>query len=297
MRLALNQITTQRWSVREAAEGCARAGIGALGLWRDKVAEAGGAAAAARAVRDAGLEVSSLCRGGFFTAPGAVDDNRRAIEEAATLGTDLLVLVCGGLPEGSRDLPAARAMVHDGIAAVLDDAVAAGVRLGIEPLHPMFCADRSVITTLGEANDLAARFPEQVGVVVDAYHVWWDPRVYAEIARARILAFHIDDWVLPLPEGALLGRGLPGEGRADLPALYRAVTAAGYAGPVEVEVLSERVWAMDYDGLLESLLSAGEALERAASPSVMAASAMMPTATTAASESTTAGRPDHSRMP
>ena len=254
MRLALNQITTNRWSVREAAEGCARAGIGAIGLWRDKVAEAGGAEAAARAVRAAGLTVSSLCRGGFFTAPGAVDDNRRAIEAAATLGTDLLVLVCGGLPEGSRDLPGARAMVHDGIAAVLDDAIAAGVRLGIEPLHPMFCADRSVITTLGEANRLAERFPaDRVGVIVDAYHVWWDPYVYDEIARARILGFHIDDWVLPLPEGALLGRGLPGEGCADLPGLYRAVTAAGYAGPVEVEVLSERVWDMPYDALLEEL--------------------------------------------
>ncbi len=261
MRLALNQITTNRWSVREAAAGCARAGIGAIGLWRDKVAEAGGAAAAARAVRDAGLTVSSLCRGGFFTAPDGVEDTRRAIAEAAALGTDLLVLVCGGLPDGSRDLPAARAMVHDGIAAVLDDAAAAGVRLGIEPLHPMFCADRSVITTLGEANRLAERFPaDRVGVVVDAYHVWWDPCVYEEIARARILGFHIDDWVLPLPEGALLGRGLPGEGRADLPRLYRAVTEAGYTGPVEVEVLSERVWAMPPDAVLERLVAEADAV-------------------------------------
>jgi sugar phosphate isomerase/epimerase len=267
VRLALNQITTNRWSVREATEGCARAGIGAIGLWRDKVAAAGGAAAAARAVRDAGIEVSSLCRGGFFTAPGAIDDNRRAIEDAATVGTDLLVLVCGGLPEGSRDLPGARAMVRDGIAAVLDDARAAGVRLGIEPLHPMFCADRSVITTLGEANDLAERFPDTVGVVVDAYHVWWDPQVYAEIARARILGFHIDDWVLPLPAGALLGRGLPGEGCADLPALYRAVTAAGYDGPVEVEVLSERVWDMPYDALLERLRESFTRLHAPAAPS------------------------------
>jgi sugar phosphate isomerase/epimerase len=260
VRLALNQITTNRWSVREAAEGCARAGIGAIGLWRDKVAEAGGPVAAARAVRDAGLAVSSLCRGGFFTAPDGVEDTRRAIAEAAAVGTDLLVLVCGGLPDGSRDLSAARRMVHDGIAAVLDDAAAAGVRLGIEPLHPMFCADRSVITTLGEANRLAERFPaDRVGVIVDAYHVWWDPYVYDEIARARILGFHIDDWVVPLPEGALLGRGLPGEGRADLPRLYRAVTEAGYTGPVEVEVLSERVWAMPPDEVLERLVAGADA--------------------------------------
>jgi sugar phosphate isomerase/epimerase len=260
-RLSLNQITTNRWSVAEACEGCARAGIGWIGLWRDKVEAAGGAQAAARTVQEAGLRVSSLCRGGFFPAAdaagraAAIDDNRQAIEEAAVLGTDVLVLVCGGLPDGSRDLRAARAMVADGIAAVLDDAAAAGVRLGIEPLHPMFCADRSVITTLGEANDLAARLAsEHVGVVVDAYHVWWDPRVEEEIARARILGFHLDDWILPLPEGALLGRGLPGDGHADLARLFRAVSAAGYAGPIEVEVLNESVWATPGDVVLARLV-------------------------------------------
>jgi sugar phosphate isomerase/epimerase len=260
-RLSLNQITTNRWTVAEAADGCARAGIGWIGLWRDKVAEAGGPAAAARAVGAAGVRVSSLCRGGFFPAAdeagrrAAIEENGRAIEDAAALGTDVLVLVCGGLPEGSRDLVAARGMVADGIAAVLDDAAACGVRLGIEPLHPMFAADRSVITTLGEANDLAERFPEEhVGVIVDTYHVWWDPYVEREIGRARILGFHIDDWVLPLPAGALLGRGLPGEGCADLPRLSRAVSRAGYDGPIEVEVLSERVWATPGDEVLARLV-------------------------------------------
>jgi sugar phosphate isomerase/epimerase len=260
-RLSLNQITTNRWSVAEAADGCARAGIEWIGLWREKVAEAGGPAAAASAVGAAGVKVSSLCRGGFFPAAdeagrrAAIEENRRAIEDAAALGTDVLVLVSGGLPEGSRDLVAARRMVADGIAAVVDDAAACGVRLGIEPLHPMFCADRSVITTLGEANDLASAFPEErVGVIVDTYHVWWDPYVEREIARARILGFHIDDWVLPLPEGALLGRGLPGEGHADLPRLYRAVSETGYSGPLEVEVLSERVWGMEGDEVLARLV-------------------------------------------
>jgi sugar phosphate isomerase/epimerase len=261
-RLSLNQITTDRWSVAEAAAGCARAGIGSIGLWRQKVADAG-LEAAGRAVRDAGLTVSSLCRGGFFPAPdaagraAAVEDNRRAIEEAHALGTDVLVLVCGGLPPGSRDLPSARAAVADGIAAVVDEAAAAGVRLGIEPLHPMYCADRSVISTLGQANDLAERFPAaHVGVVVDAYHVWWDPRVEAEIARAgaRILGFHVCDWVLPLPAGALTGRGLPGDGCADLALLHRAVRAAGYAGPIEVEVLNDAVWATPGDEVLARLV-------------------------------------------
>jgi sugar phosphate isomerase/epimerase len=265
-RLSLNQITTNRWSLAEACEGCARAGLGWIGLWREKVADAGGASAAAALVRDAGLRVSSLCRGGFFPAPdqalraAAIEENRRAIEEAAVLGTDVLVLVCGGLPDGSRDLPAAREMVAEGIAAVVDDAAASGVRLGIEPLHPMFCADRSVITTLGEANDLASRFaPEVVGVVIDAYHVWWDPRVEEEIARARILGFHIDDWVVPLPEGALLGRGLPGDGHADLARLHAAVSASGYEGPIEVEVLSDAVWAMPGDEVLARLVDGVDA--------------------------------------
>jgi sugar phosphate isomerase/epimerase len=262
-RLSLNQITTDRWSVAQSVAGCQRAGIGAIGLWRQKVADAGIAEAAA-AVEAAGLRVSSLCRGGFFPAPdtagraAAIEDNRRAIDEAHALGTDVLVLVCGGLPPGSRDLPGARAMVRDGIAAVADDAAAAGVRLGIEPLHPMYCADRSVISTLGEANDLAEQFPAtEVGVVIDAYHVWWDPRVEDEIARAgeRILGFHVCDWVLPLPAGALTGRGLPGDGCADLARLHRAALAAGYGGPIEVEVLNDAVWATPGDEVLGRLVS------------------------------------------
>jgi len=260
-RLSLNQITTNRWNVREAAEGCARAGIGTIALWRDKVAEAGGAAAAAAIVRDAGLQLSSLCRGGFFPAAeaagraAAVDDNRRAIEEAATLGAPVVVLVCGGLPDGSRDLPAARAMVRDGIAAVAEEAAACGVRLGVEPLHPMYCADRSVITTLGEANDLADEL-DGVGIVVDAYHVWWDPQLEAQVARAgdRIAGFHVCDWTLPLPAGALLGRGLPGDGWADLVRLRRAVDAAGYDGPIEVEVLNQAVWDTPGDDVLRRLV-------------------------------------------
>ncbi|MFC1430423.1 sugar phosphate isomerase/epimerase family protein [Streptacidiphilus sp. N1-3] len=251
-RLSLNQITTRGWTLAEAARGCADAGIPAIGLWRDKVAEAGGAARAAELVRDAGLTVSSLCRGGFFTAPlgskartAALDDNRSAIEEAAVLGTDTLVLVCGGLPEGSRDLPAARERVRDALAELAPFAGAHGVRLAVEPLHPMFCADRAVVSTLGQALDLAEEFPvEQVGVVVDSYHVWWDPELYAQIARAgaRIAAYQVCDWTLPLPADALLGRGHVGDGVIDFPPLSRAVAAAGYAGWIEVELFNQDVW-------------------------------------------------------
>jgi sugar phosphate isomerase/epimerase len=257
-RLSLNQATTERWTVAEAVDGCVRAGIGAIGLWRRQVAEAGLAESAA-AVRRAGLHVSSLCRGGFFTATdpdaraAATADNRRAVDEAAELAADVLVLVSGGLPPGSRDLPGARAMVADALDALVPYAQGAGVRLGIEPLHPMFCADRCVVSTVDQAVDLALRYPaEAVGVVVDTYHVWWDPRLAEAIARAgdRIASFQVCDWVLPLPEDMLLGRGHVGDGYVDFAPIAAAVDAAGYRGWVEVEIFNERVWSTPGDETL-----------------------------------------------
>lgn len=202
-RFSFNQATAQHWPLAEAVAGCVAAGVPGIGLWREPVQEYG-LDRAARLVRAAGLTVTSLCRGGFFTAPDWWDENRRAIEEAATLGTRELVLVSGGLPPGSRDVDGARRQVADAVAALADQAAAAGVRLAIEPLHPMFSADRCVIATLGQALDIAERFdPAVVGVVVDTYHVWWDDTVYAQVARAgdRIAAFQAADWVTPLPEG------------------------------------------------------------------------------------------------
>ena len=191
-RLSLNQATVQHLGLADAAALCVRHDIPAIGLWRDRVAETGLAQAAA-AVRAAGLHVSSLCRGGFFTRAdpdgrlAALADNRAAITEAAELGADTLVLVCGGLVPGCRDLGLARRMIADGIGELVPDAQRLGVRLGIEALHPMFCADRCVISGLGEALDLALRFPaDAVGVVVDTYHVWWDARLPDEIARAGL---------------------------------------------------------------------------------------------------------------
>jgi sugar phosphate isomerase/epimerase len=257
-RLSLNQMTTERWSVREAVEGCARAGIPAIGLWRNKVAEAG-LQESARLVRDAGLRVSSLCRGGMFPAAtpterGArIEDNRRAIDEAAELGTDVLVLVCGAAPD--RDIGAARTMVAEGIAELVPYARERGVRLGIEPLHPMFAADRSVIVTLGQANALAERFPaEQVGVVVDVYHVWWDPDLYEEIGRAagRILGFHVNDWIVPTPD-LLLGRGMMGDGVIEIRRIRAAVEVAGYGGPIEVEIFNQALWDTPGDAVLAQM--------------------------------------------
>jgi sugar phosphate isomerase/epimerase len=242
-RLSFNQITADHCSLAEVAEQCAAAGIGWIGPWRHKVAEVG-APAAARIVREAGLRVSSLCRGGFFLAPDADAENRRAVEEAAELGTDVLVLVCGP-PEG-RDLDGARARIAAGIERLAPFAADHGVRLAIEPLHPMMISERSAIVTLGEANDLAERFDaDGVGVIVDAYHVWWDPRLYEEIARAgrRILGYHVADWLVPTTD-RLQGRGMMGEGVIDLRRIRAAVEAAGYDGPIEVEVINRDAWSL-----------------------------------------------------
>lgn len=237
-RLSLNQATTAQWSVREAVEGCARAGVPGIGLWREPVAEIG-ADAAAKLVRDAGLRVTSLCRGGFFTRPGAAAENRRAVDEAAAVGAEVLVLVSGGLPPGSRDLDGARGQIRDGIADLEPYARDRGVRLGIEPLHPMFCSDRCAVVTLDQAVDLAAPFPG-VGLVVDTYNIWWDPRVYPAIARAdgHIAAFQVSDWITPLPADALRGRGVPGDGCIELRRIRSAVDAAGYDGAIEVEIFN-----------------------------------------------------------
>jgi sugar phosphate isomerase/epimerase len=260
-RLSLNQATTKRWSVADAVAGCVRAGIGSIGLWREPVAEHG-LAATAELVDAYGLRVSSLCRGGFLTAAhpdgraAALDDNRRAIDEAATLRAGCLVLVVGGLPAGSRDLPGARQRVIDAVGELASYAGDRGVRLALEPLHPMFCADRAVVSTLGQALDIAEAFPaDRVGVVVDTYHVWWDPDVWRQIARAgrRIASFQVCDWLTPLPADVLLGRGMMGDGHIAFRPLRRAVDAAGYTGDIEVEIFNADIWAADPDQVMATM--------------------------------------------
>jgi sugar phosphate isomerase/epimerase len=246
-RFSFNQATAKYWPMEELVAGCLDAGVPAVGLWREQVAEYGLDKTAALA-RGAGLAVTSLCRGGFFSSDGWYDENRRAIDEAAALGAPVLVLVSGGLPPGGRDLDAARAHVGEAIGALVPHARSAGVRLAIEPLHPMYCSDRCVVATLGQALDLAGPYPPgDVGVVVDTYHLWWDDQVWAQLERAgreeRIACFQVADWITPLPEGVLLGRGMPGEGCIELRRFREAVDAAGYAGPVEVEIFHADVWA------------------------------------------------------
>jgi sugar phosphate isomerase/epimerase len=257
-RLSLNQWTTRPLSVTEAVDACVRHEIPSIGLWRDHVA-AHGLSATAALVRSAGLRVSSLCRGGFFNRPGWLDDNRRAIEEAAALEAACLVLVPGGL-EG-KDLAGAREQVATALATLVPYASEQGVWLAVEPMHPMYCADRGVISTLGQALDVA---PPEVGVVVDSFHVWWDPDVLPHIARAgsRIASFQLSDFLDPLPADVLLGRAMMGDGVISFGPLVAAVEAAGYTGDVEVEIFNADVWAADPDEVLVTMKSRFSTLVR-----------------------------------
>ncbi len=243
-RLSLNTATVkQQWTLAQMIEGCARHGIRGISPWRDKLAEMGLKNAIA-AINANGLSVTGLCRGGFFTAKDWLDDNRRAIEEAHALEADCLVIVAGGLPSGSKDLGHARERVQECLSRILPEARQAGVPLAIEPLHPMQAPDRACINTLEQALDLCDALGEGVGVAVDVYHVWWDPKLEEQILRAgrkRILGYHICDWLVPTRDTAF-DRGMIGDGVIDLKKIRHWMEAAGYAGFHEVEIFSERDW-------------------------------------------------------
>ena len=250
-RLSLNQRTTASWSLPEAIKGCVDAGLGAIGIWREQLAEVG-LDEARRLVDHSGLRVSSLCRGGFFTtadpaeAEAAEARNREAIEEAAALNAATLVLVPGGLPPGDRDLPRARDRAALAIERLVPYAHELGVNLGIEPMNPIYAADRGVISTLAQALDIAERFePEDVGVVVDTFHLWWEPDIAEQVQRAgrRIVSYQICDWITPLPPDTLLARGMVGDGHIDFAAFTRSVAKAGYRGDIEVEIFNADLWA------------------------------------------------------
>lgn len=269
-RLSLNTATTKALTLPEAVGFSTRAGLGWIGLWRDRVAEIG-LDRAARLVREGGLRVSSLCRAGFLTAADAAGqrvalaDNRCAIEEAAALGTGELIMVVGGLPDGDRDLAAARRRVADRIADLVPYAAEHGVRLVLEPLHPMYAADRAVLSTLGQALDLAAPYPaSSVGVVVDTFHVWWDPELALQVERAgregRIAGYQICDFNLPIAPDPLLSRGMMGDGVIDFPAITRMIDQAGYDGPIEVEIFNVDIWAAPADEVLTTMIQRWEAL-------------------------------------
>lgn len=249
--LSINLATVRKqYTLAEAVDACLAQGITAIAPWRDQV-EATGLKEAASIVKANGMRVTGLCRGGMFPAAdkaglaAAIDDNKRAIDEAVAIQAECLVLVVGGLPKGSRGLPAAREMVADGIAAILPHARESQMPLAIEPLHPMYAADRACINTLEQALDVCDLLGDGVGVAIDVYHVWWDPKLYAQIARAgasgRIFAHHICDWLVPTRD-LLLDRGMMGDGVINLKSIRAAIEMAGYQGPQEVEIFSSENW-------------------------------------------------------
>ena len=262
-RLSINQVTTRdQWSLPEAVDGYARAGIRAIAVWWDKLREVG-TERAARVVRDAGMAVTGYCAGGMLaTGDDArrkrlLDDNRRMIDEAVAIGSSCLVVLGGGLDAGDRDIGAARRRALDGIAELLPYARDAGIVLALEPLHPMVCAMRSVLCTLRQANDWCDSLGggTEVGIAVDTYNLWWDPDLESQIERAagRIVAYHVSDW-LPDTRDLRLDRGMPGDGVIDLRLFAERVGAAGYHGFHEVEILSSRWWREDPDAVIATVV-------------------------------------------
>jgi sugar phosphate isomerase/epimerase len=262
-RLCLHTITTKPWSIEEAARNYAAGGVKGITVWRDALLNRD-IKQTGEMLREQGLSVVSLCRGGFFPSRepdkrrAAVDDNRKAIEEAFMLGTDKIVLVCGADP--TQSLEDSRKQIHDGIAAIIPEAEAAGVRLAIEPLHPMYADTRSAINTLAQANDLAEALNSPwVGVAVDVYHLWWDPALESEIRRCgsnnNLLAFHICDWKSPTTD-MLNDRGLMGEGCIPVKQIRGWVEATGFSGYNEVEIFSYIYWKTDQKEYLEKIKNA-----------------------------------------
>jgi sugar phosphate isomerase/epimerase len=249
--LSINQVTLmQQWSLRQAIEGIARAGLSSISIWRDKLKELG-VAEAARMLEARGMTVSGLCFAGLITSPdrgeaqAALDEVKRVFDEAADLKARCVVFVAGGVDPRDKNLKATRARALDRLATLVPEARSRGVCIGLEPLHPMICATRSVISTMGIANDWcdALQAEDVVGIAVDTYAVWWDPDLETEIARAgkRICAFHISDWLTDTQD-LRLDRGMMGDGIIDIPAIRRMVEAAGYTGHREVEIFSARNW-------------------------------------------------------
>ena len=262
-KLCVHTITTKPWPIETAIDRFAAHGVKGITVWRDAL-DGRDVAATGRRIREAGLSVVSLCRGGFFPAEtetgrqAAIDDNRRAIDEAAALGAPLVVLVCGAVPR--QPLAVSRQQIQAGIEAVLPQAEAAGVKLAVEPLHPMYADSRSAINTMQQANDVCDAIDSPwVGVAVDVYHLWWDPDLEAEIRRCgeagRIFAFHICDWKTPT-EDLLNDRGLMGEGCIHIGEIRRWVEAAGFDGFNEVEIFSNRYWAGDQEAFLGKIVEA-----------------------------------------
>ena len=262
-QLCIHTITTRPWSIEEAAKKYSAAGIKGITVWRDAL-ENRNIKQTGQLLRDHGLNIVSLCRGGFFPNKEkekrelAIEDNLKAIEEASELGTQLIVLVCGADP--AQSLENSRKQIQEGIQTILPQAKAAGVKLAIEPLHPMYADTRSAINTLAQANDMAEQINSpSVGVAVDVYHLWWDPSLEQEIKRCgandHLFAFHICDWNSPTVD-ILLDRGLMGDGCIPVNKIRSWVEATGFNGFYEVEVFSNKYWQQGQSQFLKKIINA-----------------------------------------
>jgi len=262
-RLCVHTITTKPWAIEEAVPRYAAAGVKGITVWREAL---GGRnpKAVSQMIRDHGLTIVSLCRGGLFPSANAaglvraIDDNRRCIDEAAALGAPLIVLVCGAVP--GQPLTESRTQIAEGLAAVLPHATAAKVKLAIEPLHPMYADNRSAVNMLGQARSLCRQLQSPwLGIAVDVYHVWWDDRLEDEIKacgrESTLFAFHVCDWRTPTID-LLNDRGLMGEGCIPIRQIRGWVEDAGFRGFNEVEIFSTRLWATDQDAYLAKIVQA-----------------------------------------
>lgn len=259
-RLCVHTITTKRWELEEAIDRYAEADVSGITVWRQWL-DGRDPAVAGERIRAAGLEVVSLCRGGFYPAleeksrEEAINDNKQAIEDAAAMGAPLVVLVCGAIP--GQSLVESRKQITDGIAATIPLAESLEVKLAIEPLHPMYADDRSAINTLASANDVCDELNHPlVGIAFDVYHLWWDPDLAAQTKRTaeakRLFAYHACDWMTPTTD-LLNDRGLMGEGCIDLRAIRGMVEGAGFDGMIEVEVFSNRWWEKPTEEFLQAI--------------------------------------------
>lgn len=262
-QLCIHTITTKPWSIETAAQKFSEAGVKGITVWRDaltgrNIKQTG------QLLRNSGLEIVSLCRGGFFPSndvskrKAALDDNRKAIEEAAELGAPMIVLVCGSDP--NQPLEESRKQIQEGIESVLPEAKAAGIKLAIEPLHPMYADTRSAVNTMEQANDMATAInSSNVGVAVDVYHLWWDPHLEDEIKRCgknnHLFAFHICDWNVPTTD-FLWDRGLMGEGCIPVNKIRTWVEETGFSGFYEVEIFSSKFWSEDQSEFLNKIIKA-----------------------------------------
>ena len=262
-QLCIHTITTKPWSIETAAQNFSKAGVKGITVWRDAL-DGRNIKKTGQLLRDSGLEIVSLCRGGFFPSTdaskrkAALDDNRKAIEEAAELGAPLIVLVCGSNPH--QPLEESRKQIQEGIQSVLPEAIAAGVKLAIEPLHPMYADTRSAVNTLEQANTMASEInSSSVGVAVDVYHLWWDPHLEQEIKRCgknnHLFAFHICDWNVPTND-FLLDRGLMGDGCIPVKKIRSWVEETGFTGYYEVEIFSNKFWSEDQSIFLNKIINA-----------------------------------------